>query len=61
MTDTWDHDCPEEGHIGVGKGEVCNWCGATEPAERRVGPSQQVPDTGSWDPGVAPVSAPRNS
>lgn len=24
----WHHHCPVEGHIAVGKGEECNWCGA---------------------------------
>lgn len=28
---------------------------------RAVGPSQQVPDTGSWNPDVAPVHGPRIS
>lgn len=27
----WDHKCPVEGEISIGKGEPCSWCGATEP------------------------------
>lgn len=28
--DMWYHMCPEEGHIGTGKGEECSWCGKRE-------------------------------
>ena len=30
MTDFWEHNCPEEGPIGMAKGHSCDWCGATE-------------------------------
>lgn len=30
MTAMWQHTCVGQGTMSVGKGEECNWCGATE-------------------------------
>jgi hypothetical protein len=30
MTALWQHTCVGQGTMSVGKGEECNWCGATE-------------------------------
>ena len=33
----WQHNCSEEGQIGIEKGQTCDWCGATEPKREWVG------------------------
>ena len=33
----WQHNCTEEGQIGIKKGQSCDWCGATEPKREWVG------------------------
>lgn len=32
---TWIHVCPQQQNalMGIGQGEECNWCGATEDSE----------------------------
>jgi len=39
----WEHNCPEEGEISIGKGEPCNWCGKKEESIERIPHSPPKP------------------